>query len=252
MTVPLLDSSSVHTEQEGPEGAPDLVLLHGGIGTGRYHWSKQIPGLSQRYRVHLPDLPGHGSSPMPPDGRYDREVLVSAVEQFLDELGPPVHVAGFSMGGHTALALAARRPDVFVSLTLIGVSHRDHEGLHRWRARFDPDRLAAEYPLWARALSRIHLPLGGPDAWRDVCLRDSSGRLEVDVDLQALAAVRCPVLLVRGDRDEAVQPEQYGDLRRVTDADEFVVPAGGHDVQLTRSRIVEPVLVEFLGRARAG
>jgi pimeloyl-ACP methyl ester carboxylesterase len=241
----------MHVEREGPDGATDLVLLHGGIGTGRYHWSKQVPALSQRYRVHLPDLPGHGSTPLPEGGRYDREVLVEAVEGLLDELGPPVHVAGFSMGGHAAMALAARRPEVYASLTLIGVSHRDHEGLHRWRARFDPDRLAADYPLWARALSRIHTPLGGPEAWRDVCRRDSSGTLRVDVDLQALAVLDCPVLLVRGDRDEAIQPEQFADLRRIWDADEFVVPAGGHDVQLTRSRIVEPVLAEFLVRAGA-
>lgn len=240
----------MHVEREGPEGATDLVLLHGGIGTGRYHWSKQVGALAERYRVHLPDLPGHGSTPLPTDGRYDREVLVAAVEGLLDEIGPPLHVAGFSMGGHTAMALAARRPDVFSSLTLIGVSYREHEGLDRWRARFDPDILAATYPIWARALSKLHAPLGGPDAWRDVCRRDAGG-LEIDVDLGALGALDCKVMLVRGDGDEAVQAQQYADLRGVLDADEFVVPAGGHDVQLTRSRIVQPVLLEFLQRAGA-
>lgn len=240
----------MHVDVEGPEGATDVVLLHGGIGTGRYHWSKPLRTLSAHYRVHLPDLPGHGSSPLPPDGRYDREVLVGAVEELLDELGPRVHVAGFSMGGHTAMALAGRRPEVYASLTLIGVSYADHEGLDRWRARFDPDTLQRTYPVWARALSKLHAPLGGPDAWRDVCLRDSGG-LRVDVDLDALAALDCPVLLVRGDRDEAVQPSQYADLRRVTGADELVVPAGGHDVQLTRAALVTPALLDFLTRAGA-
>jgi pimeloyl-ACP methyl ester carboxylesterase len=239
----------MHVETEGPEGATDLVLLHGGIGTGRYHWSKQVGALAERFRVHLPDLPGHGSSPLPDGGRYDREVLVEAVEGLLDELGPPVHVAGFSMGGHAGLALAARRPELFASLVLVGVSHHDHEGLHAWRARFDPDVLERTYPVWARALSRLHAPLGGPDAWRDVCRRDASGRLEVDVDLDALGALDVPVLLVRGDRDEAVQPSQYADLRGLwKSSEEFVVPAGGHDVQLTRAAVVQPVLHDFLRR----
>lgn len=230
--------------------APDLVLLHGGIGTGRYHWSKLAGPLAAEHRVHLPDLPGHGRTPLSGEGRYDREVLVAAVEGLLVELGPPVHVAAFSMGGHAALALAARRPELFASLALVGVSHREHAGLDGWRQKFDPDTLQATYPLWVRALRRIHEPLGGQDAWRDVCRRDAGG-LAVDVDLDALAGLECPVLLVRGDRDEAVEPAQYAELRRRwTQADECVVPAGGHDVQLTRSTLFEPVLLDFLRRVR--
>lgn len=247
----VLDSAVVFSETLGAPGAPDLVLLHGGIGTGRYHWSKLADLLAADHRVHLPDLPGHGRTPLEGD-RYDREVLVEAVEGLLDGLGPPVHVAGFSMGGHTALALAARRPELFASLALIGVSHREHAGLEGWRARFDPETLEATYPLWVRALARIHEPLGGPEAWRDVCRRDAGG-LAVDVDLDDLGAVTCPVLLVRGDRDEAVDPAQYAELRAVWEqADEFVVPAGGHDVQLTRAAVTGPVLAEYLTRVRGG
>jgi 3-oxoadipate enol-lactonase len=236
-------------EIEGADDAPDLVLLHGGIGTGRYHWSKLVAALAQRYRVHLPDLPGHGKTPVPEGVAYSRELLVAAVAGYLDALGPPVHVAGFSMGGHTCLALAQDRPDVFASLTLIGVSVREHEGLHGWRNHFDPDVLAERYPLWARHLSKIHAPLGGPDAWRDVCIRDSKG-LRIDVDVDALRGVQCRVLLVRGDRDQAVDPAHYAELRTCwPQADEFVVPAGGHDVQLTRSALVQAPLLDFLERA---
>jgi 3-oxoadipate enol-lactonase len=241
----------MHTEIEGPEGAVDLVLLHGGIGAGRYHWSRVLPALSARYRVHLPDLPGHGNTPLPPGGRYDRALQAEAVEDLLERIGPPVHVAGFSMGGHAAMALAARRPEIFASLTLIGVSYRDHAGLARWRDKFDPDKLEQAYPIWARALSRLHAPQGGAGAWRDVLRRDSSG-LDVDADLDSLAALDCPVLLIRGDRDEAVDAAQYADLRAAWEqADECVVPAGGHEVQLTRRAVVEPVLLDFLSRAGA-
>lgn len=241
----------MHIETEGPEGAVDLVLLHGGIGAGRYHWSRLLPALSGRYRVHMPDLPGHGHTPLPSDGRYDRALQVEVIEDLLDGLGPPVHVAGFSMGGHASMALAAKRPGLFASLTLIGVSHRDHAGMGSWRQKFDPDKLAQAYPLWARTLSRLHAPLGGPEAWREVCRRDAGG-LEIDVDLEDLRALDCPVLLVRGDRDEAVDPSQYAELREIWDqADECVVPAGGHEVQLTRRVVVEPVVLDFLRRAGA-
>jgi 3-oxoadipate enol-lactonase len=238
----------MHAEIEGPDSAPDLVLLHGGIGTGRYHWSRQVDSLARRFRVHLPDLPGHGRTPLPDDGHYDRGVLVEAVRGYLEPLDPPVHVAGFSMGGHTALALAQDRPDVFASLVLVGISVRDHPGLARWRSRFDPDTFERAYPLWARQLSRLHEPLGGPLAWRDVLRRDAGG-LDVTVELGALKALACPVLLVRGDRDAAVDPSHFGELRTIWEqADELVVPAGGHDVQITRHELVRAGLADFYDR----
>lgn len=242
----------VYAETEGPTDAPALVLLHGGIGTGRYHWSKLVGALSERWRVHLPDLPGHGRTPLPADGRYSREVLVDAVASYLTDVGPPVHVGAFSMGGHACLALAQDRPELFSSLTLVGVSVRDHEGLTRWRSEFDPDRLEAAYPVWAGHLSRLHAPLGGEDAWKDVCRRDAGG-LEVAVDVAALRRLESPVLLVRGDRDPAADPSHYAELRAVwPQADELVVPAGRHDVQLTRHRIVGPALTDFLRRSKTG
>jgi 3-oxoadipate enol-lactonase len=238
----------MYAETVGHEGATQLVLLHGGIGTGRYHWSKLVRPLSERFFVHLPDMPGHGHTPLPEDGAYTREVLVDAVAGYLEKVGPPAHVAAFSMGGHACLALAQDRPELFASLALVGVSVRDHAGLQEWRERFDPDRLEREFPLWARALSKMHAPLGNAESWRDVCRRDSAG-VDVTVDLDALRGLACPVLLIRGDRDPAVNPDHYAELRgALPQADEFVVPAGAHDVQLTRHQLVLAVLRDFLHR----
>lgn len=242
----------METEIVGPPDAPDLVLLHGGIGTGRYHWSKLLKPLAADFRVHLPDLPGHGRTPVPDGADYGIALLADAVERYLDGLAAPAHVGGFSMGGHTSLSLASRRPDLFASLTLIGVSLRVHAGLDEWRARFDPARLEEEFPLWVGQLAKLHEPLGGPDAWREVVLRDAAGA-HLAVDEAALAKLEAPVLLIRGDRDTAVDPQQYADLRRILpQAEEFVIPGGGHDVQLTRHRVVGPGLTDFLRRARRG
>lgn len=239
----------MHVTTTGASDAQPLILLHGGIGTGTYHWGRQADALGDLFHVHLPDLPGHGESPLDDPSSYSREMLVSVVEELVEKVGPPVHLGGFSMGGHTALALVEQRPDIVRSLVLVGVSIREHDGLKAWREQFHPDELSKSYPYWAKQLSRIHAPLGGEDAWRDVCLRDSKG-LRVDVDLDRLAAVEAPVLLIRGDRDTTVQVEQYADLRHTfPNSEEAVVPAGGHDVQLTRAQVVKPLLRDFYERA---
>jgi 3-oxoadipate enol-lactonase len=240
---------AVHVETRGPEDATPLLCLHGGIGTGAYHWGRAAKTLAERYLVHLPDLPGHGRTPLPDDGRYDRDVLVDAVRLLIDEVGAPAHVLAFSLGGHAGLALAAVEPDRFASLCLVGVSVAEHDGLEGWRKRFDPDALEREQPLWARTLARLHEPLGGSDAWKEVVRRDS-GSMRGPLDPTALEALDCPVLLIRGDRDPAVDPVQYAELRALWGdrAEELVVPRGGHDVQMTRHELVEPALTDFLAR----
>lgn len=238
----------MHVTTRGTEDGPLLVLLHGGIGTGSYHWGKQADALGDTLCVHMPDLPGHGNSPLDDSDDYSRDLLADAVIAYLDEFDDPVHVGGFSMGGHTALAAVERRPDLFASLVLIGVSIREHDGLAGWRDQFHPDELAERYPFWAKQLSKLHKPLGGDDAWRDVCLRDSKG-LRIDVDVDALAELDAPVLLIRGDRDTTVQAEQYAQMRDAfAKSDEAVVPAGGHDIQLTRADLVAPLLADFYDR----
>ena len=239
----------MHADVHGPADGPPVVLLHGGTGTGDYHWRMVVRELSDRWRLVVPDLPGHGHSPLPADGRYDLEVLVAAVAEQLDALGPPVAVVGFSLGGHAALHLAARSPERFAALGLIGVSLFEHDGLGPWRALFDPERMEAEHPLWARTLARHHAPQGGPEAWKDVVRRDASG-LHQPVPLERLDALACPRLLVRGDRDPALDPDHYAQLKAVwgEDVEEGVVPGGGHEVHMSRPRVTGPMLRDFLAR----
>jgi pimeloyl-ACP methyl ester carboxylesterase len=73
--------------------------------------------------------------------------------------------------------------------------------------------------------------------------------MAVEVDVEQLKAIDGPVLLMRGDRDNTVEVEQYADLRATfPNSEEAVIPAGGHDVQLTRADVVKPLLRDFYER----
>jgi pimeloyl-ACP methyl ester carboxylesterase len=83
---------------------PPLLLVHG-IGMSRAAWRPVVPLLTGEREVIAVDLPGHGASPPGPE---TVEGLADAVAATADALGlEDWHVAGNSLGGGVALALAA-------------------------------------------------------------------------------------------------------------------------------------------------
>lgn len=104
----------LHVERIGR--GPDLVLLHGwGLHGGV--WQGFGEALARRYRVHVPDLPGHGASaPVTP---YTLETLAQAVAQALPE---GAHVCGWSLGGQVALRLARDWPERVAGLVLVATT----------------------------------------------------------------------------------------------------------------------------------
>lgn len=86
---------------------PPLVLLHT-LRTQLDIFARVVPLLATKFAVYAPDYPGHGHSDAP-DGRYDAAFFCAIMERFLErlELGD-LTLAGISIGGVIALALAAR------------------------------------------------------------------------------------------------------------------------------------------------
>jgi pyruvate dehydrogenase E2 component (dihydrolipoamide acetyltransferase) len=106
-----------YLELGGGDGPP-VLLLHG-FGADLNSWMFTQPALAEGRRVLALDLPGHGGSRRDV-GAGDGAALSQAVEGFLAALDPgPVHLVGHSMGGAIAALLAARRPDLVRTLTLI-------------------------------------------------------------------------------------------------------------------------------------
>lgn len=108
---------TVHVRIDGPPGAPPLLLLHS-LGTSLEVWDAQAESLSRSFRVIRPDLRGHGLTEITP-GPYSIEGLARDAIAVLDALDiPAAHVAGLSIGGLVAQALAALAPDRVSSLVL--------------------------------------------------------------------------------------------------------------------------------------
>lgn len=101
------------------EGAPTGLFLHG-LGGSALNWTDFMGRMSAQLDCYALDLHGFGASPPPRDGDMSPSGHARAAADFIVEKGiGPVHVFGNSLGGAIALQLAARRPELVRSLTLI-------------------------------------------------------------------------------------------------------------------------------------
>lgn len=105
--------------EAGPVDASPLLLIHGLGGSSVGEWYRIAPQLATDRRVILIDHRSHGLSPLM-TSRYDVEDVADDIAGILDVLGvSPLDVAGYSMGGTIAQALAIRHPGRIRRLVLI-------------------------------------------------------------------------------------------------------------------------------------
>jgi pimeloyl-ACP methyl ester carboxylesterase len=208
-----------------------LILLHSGGMNGR-EWDPQIASLAQRFQVIIPDQLGHGRSPMIAEqltiGDIGREVI-----ELMDKLAvAKAHLVGSSMGGAVALWIAVNYPDRVNKLVLFRVSYsKDISGHKGTRSMADPDYWRGlGLQQW---LSDIHDPQGGPDAWKTVLNRVSQALDPTTTDhahdLEVLAGITQPTLIIVGDRDPLVPLEQAMEMfQTIPDASLWVLPYATH------------------------
>jgi pimeloyl-ACP methyl ester carboxylesterase len=102
----------------GDPRRPPLVLLHGFPLDGRM-WKPVAERLSASFSVLVPDLAGFGASPALPDG-WSLEDQAEAVHRWVRlREERPFALAGFSMGGYVALALAEKHAGSLAALSLV-------------------------------------------------------------------------------------------------------------------------------------
>ncbi|KDQ69361.1 alpha/beta hydrolase [Streptomyces sp. NTK 937] len=110
---------AVRSRPTAGQGLDPALYVHGLGGSSR-NWSALMPLLGDRVDGEAVDLPGFGESPPPDDGDYSVTGHARAVIRLLDaERRGPVHLFGNSLGGAVATRVAAVRPDLVRTLTLI-------------------------------------------------------------------------------------------------------------------------------------
>lgn len=110
--------TDLHVRRTPGDGEPALYVH--GLGGASTNWTDFAGLLAGRLAGEALDLPGFGLSGPPPAGDYSLTGHARTVIAYLEHRGAgPVHLFGNSLGGAVAVAVAAARPDLVRTLTLI-------------------------------------------------------------------------------------------------------------------------------------
>lgn len=112
------DGVKVHYSSHG-KGSKTVILVHGWT-CDESSWTEQIAALTKDYRVITLDLPGHGKTPLPADGKLTIDRFARAIEAVRAESkASKVVVVGHSMGTPVVMQYGRLFPEHTTALVFV-------------------------------------------------------------------------------------------------------------------------------------
>jgi pimeloyl-ACP methyl ester carboxylesterase len=251
---------------------PALVLVHGGIGDGEIAWEALLPYLVDRFTCYLPSTRGRGLSRDNPDhspARLEEDVIA-----FVESIGAPVGIVGWSGSGAWVLGAAARCPSVLAVAAyepfVLPVMRDDEvartvatmEGIGRAAADgrlFDAIRTFAAWICTDQEIAALE-ETDFYERWAS-CIpamlrfvqQDGSSEGARSTDPEVLETVSAPVLLLRGQETALATfiPDAARHIaRHVADSHIRELPGVGHFAPLVAPERVALELKSFFAAVR--
>ena len=117
-TAANVDGLKIHSAATG-QGKQTIIFVHGWT-CDSSSWAAQVPEFSRKYRVVTVDLPGHGQSDSPADGKFSMDLFARAVEAVRGEVGADkIVLVGHSMGAPVIRQYARLYPQRVAGLVAV-------------------------------------------------------------------------------------------------------------------------------------
>ena len=239
-----------HVRQLGR--GPEVLLLHG-TGSSTHSWRGISPILARRFRLLIPDMPGHGLTVSPRNLKLGLPAMCEAIGALLDRLSfRPKLAIGHSAGA--AVVVRMNLDGLIRPAALVSINGALHPPQGNPGALFSPiARLVVSNPIAPRVLawraSRPNvvnrlientgskLDAEGVSLYRQLCQdpRHVAGALNMMANwdltsvVEDLPRLETPLFLVVGQNDSTVSPALAGRVRRLNPAARLVcLPGLGH------------------------
>ena len=272
----------LHYVDWGNEGAPPMLLVHGGRDHCR-NWDWVAERLHDHYHIIAPDLRGHGDSQWIIGGSYNQIDYVYDIAQLLNQKKmTPVTIIGHSLGGSISLLYSGLFPETVAKLVSIEgmgpppemikerIEQPMEDRLHLWvnELRKLSGRIPRRYPSLEEAYERMqkenphltedqarHLTIHGSNqnedgsySWKfDNYVRNFPPiGLDFEDQYGLYKRISCPTLLIRGTESWATDPEKDGRAKTFQNVQVASIEDAGHWVHHDQLDIFVTLVKDFL------
>jgi pimeloyl-ACP methyl ester carboxylesterase len=265
-----LNGLRLHLLEWGSPAANTVLLLHG-YGNCAATWAALAASLSDKYHILAPDFRGHGDSQWDDAGHYGLRYHVADITALIDALGiSELAIIGHSMGGQVALAYTAACPSKVSRVACVDIgpelSPRSEARLKQTsslrRDEYDSldevtdyleivDPYASRELLCGEAADLTRRNADGRFVWKHhyrLAKRTSPDkRLNAAGRWETVRSVKCPALIIRGERSDLLDAGVARRMTGVMNRAELVEIAGaGHYVHRDQPRLFAEAVRRFL------
>lgn len=260
----IVNNCNVSYNDEGPEGAPIIVFIHG-FPLNKSMWDKQVNALKDDYRVIAYDIRGHGNSEVG-TVNFSIDLFVNDLLSFMDALKiEKTILCGLSMGGYIALNAVENHPERFTALilsdtnctadtpeakekrmnTIISIKKN---GVEKLADDLLPNLFAAESFISnleeIAAVKEMIVTTTIPSLNKS--LHALANRKET---CSKLAKIKVPVLILVGEEDKITPPEAAIAMQeKIKDSSLQLIPHAGHLSNMENENEFNSQLEKFIAK----
>ncbi len=261
-TMPILKCNQVNLFYQNLGSGTETIIFSHGLLFDHRMWATQVEYFKDNFRCIAYDHRGQGQSEI--TGSEDMDTLFEDAASLIEQLAgnQPVHFVGLSMGGFIGMRLAARKPHLIKTLTLLDTSADAEPNLFKYQLLNTIFKLGGA-PL---VINKIIGILFGKSS-----LNDSSRKQIIDfwkstiqnyptsitkavegvITRQAiadeLAQIACPVLVAVGEEDVATIPAKSERIHQTIKGSIFsIIPKAGHSSCIEQPDEVNKIIRAFI------
>lgn len=208
-------------------GGPELVVLTHGFGATAETWRGQVAALAPHYRVLTWDLRAHGKSGSP-DEPITLQTLAADLAAVVTAVGGPAHALGHSAGGVITMRFALDHPQLVRSLVLVGTASECNARAHAWYESLATTAETEGGQALLKKLGSRDVADAPPEPHGFARIARAMGGLHTAPLTNELERVRCPTLVVVGEKDFLGVGGSVIISRRIAGSRLEIVPERGH------------------------
>ncbi|MBV1880665.1 MAG: alpha/beta hydrolase [Pseudomonadales bacterium] len=235
------NGTQLYYEVKG-EGEVAILITHG-FGDTSLTWKHQIDFLSEKYKVIIWDLRGHGRSDSPSDiEEYSEALTLSDMNKLLDTCDvEKAVISGLSLGGYMSLAFNITNSERVQALMLFDTG----PGFRNDKARDDWNQFSISK---ADRLEGGELKEGSEHFSQQGLANSARGMLTQDDAkvMNSLSTIAVPTLVLVGENDKPFFNACDHMAKKIPMAKKVVLEGAGHSANIDQPKAFNEAVLSFL------